>query len=242
MKTHGTKPNPAYVHHADNGLVDKLREVVFGMQDGMVSTLGAVTGVAVGSGDPFVILLAGVAIISVESISMGIGSYVSSRSQRKLMERMLAEEREEIKTFPKEEHDELIALLREDGWSEGLAREMAKEASGNRRLMLREMAYRELQISPDLLKHPVQNGIFMFVAYIVGGAIPLSAYFFLPAGTAIVVSVCITLAGLFVLGTIVSRYTKETWYKTGGHMFFFGSIALLVGYLVGALSHYATFL
>jgi VIT1/CCC1 family predicted Fe2+/Mn2+ transporter len=236
MKTHGEKPHPGYIHHQDSSIVEKIREIVFGMQDGMVSTLGAVTGVAVGSGDIFIVLLAGIAIISVESISMGIGSYTSSRSEKKLIERMLDEECEEIRNHHDYEVAELKDFFKKDGWSDEMASAMTKEASGNRNLMLREMAYRELQVSPDSLEHPAENGLFMFVAYIVGGSIPLSAYFFVPIESAIQVSVAITLLGLFALGALISKYTKEKWYKTGAHMFLFGSIALSVGYLVGVFS------
>jgi len=236
MKSHGNKPNPGYIHHQNSQIVEKIQEIVFGMQDGMVSTLGAITGIAIGSGQKFIILLAGIAIISVESVSMGIGSYTSSRSQRKLMERMLSEEREEIDTFPREEKEELITLLKNDGWSSDTAKIMAEEAGGNKALMLNEMAYRELHVSPASLEHPVENGIFMFGAYIVGGLIPLSAYFFFQTQQALYISILATLMGLFILGALISKYTKEKWFKTGGHMLLFGSIALVVGYLVGILS------
>lgn len=237
MKSHGHKLHPRYIHHKEGKFLDNIREVVFGMQDGMVSTLGAVTGIAIGSGELFVILLAGIAIIAVESISMGIGSYTSSRSEKKLIERKLDEECEEIINYPDEEKVELEGLFIEDGWSEDMAKMMSKEASKSRKLMLREMAYRELHVSPDLVETPVINGIFMFFAYIVGGIIPLSAYFFIPVTNAVVVSISITLVALFALGSIISRFTNEAWYKTGAHMFFFGGVALLVGYIVGVLSN-----
>jgi VIT1/CCC1 family predicted Fe2+/Mn2+ transporter len=236
MKSQGHKPHPDYIHHQDNGFVDKIREIVFGMQDGMVSTLGAVTGIAIGSGDKFVILLAGIAIIAVESISMGIGSYTSSRSERKLIERMLDEECEEIINHPEAEKSELTEFFIKDGWSSDMAVKMSNEASGNRKLMLREMAYRELHVSPDLLEDPAQNGIFMFGAYIVGGVIPLSAYFVASIENAMAFSITVTLLGLFLLGASISRFTKEQWYRTGAHMLIFGGIALLVGYAVGVLS------
>ena len=66
--------NPNYIHHQDNGKNEStLRELVFGMEDGMVSTLGSITGIAVTTQDPFITLLAGLVIVGVESISMGVG-------------------------------------------------------------------------------------------------------------------------------------------------------------------------
>ena len=228
MKTLGNRPNPGYIHRKNSKIVERIREVVFGMQDGMVSTLGAITGIAVGSGDKFIVLLAGVAIISVESISMGIGSYISSRSQRKLIERMIGDAMTDIDVFPNREREELLELLINDGWSETTANIMAKEAGTNKSLMLREVAYRELQVSPDSLDHPVENGFFMFGSYIIGGLIPLSAYFFLHIDMAMYLSIAMTLFGLFILGVSITKYTKEKWYNTGGHILLFGSIALFV--------------
>lgn len=228
--------NPGFIHHEHGGTVQNVREIVFGIQDGMVSTLGAITGIAIGSGQMFVVLLSGIAIIAVESISMGIGSYVSSRSEKKLVERMLDEECQEITESPKYEEEELLELFVEDGWSRETAGIMVREASGNKKLMLQEMAYRELNIAPDNVEHPARGGLFMFVAYIIGGGIPLLPYFLLPIATATSISVIITLVGLFVLGAGIGKYTKETWYKTGFHVLFFGTIALVVGYLVGVLA------
>ena len=231
--------NPDYIHHRQDNLVSGVGQIVFGLQDGMVSTLGAVTGVAIGSGEPYVILLAGVAIVSVESISMGIGAYVSSHSEKKVIERMVAEEREEIQTYPTEEHHELEEFFIRDGWPHELAQEMAHTAKEDPDLMLTEMSYRELGISSREIAHPVRNGVFMFWAYIVGGLIPLSAYFFLPITTAIGVSIGVTLVGLFLVGVGITRYTKQPWFKNGMHMFFFGGIALVVGLSVGVFMRIA---
>lgn len=235
MHHHPHKYNPAYIHHNNNSFSENIREIVFGAQDGMVSTLGAITGIAVGSQSHFAVILAGIAIISVESVSMAIGSYISTLSERRMMERILHEEREEINDYPKEEELELEELYIKDGWPEALAKEMARTAAQDEHLMLKEMAYRELNISPESMEHPLKNGVFMFFSYIVGGLIPLSSYFFLPLGVAIAVSTGVTLLGLFALGAGVSHFTKQRWFTAGARTFVFGGVALLVGYLVGVL-------
>ena len=57
-----------------------VREIVFGAEDALVSTLGAVTGVAAGAGSTFVVVLTGIVLIAVEATSMAAGSYLSTRS------------------------------------------------------------------------------------------------------------------------------------------------------------------
>jgi len=213
-----------------------LREVVFGIEDGMVSTLGALTGIAVGSGEQYTVLLAGLVVISVESISMGIGSYLSNKSQKEADERKIDEEKEEIKEFPAEERRELLKMFIRDGWPKKLAAEMSRVASKNRNLMLKDMSYRELGISKFSQASPAKKGLGMFLAYLIGGMVPLLSYFVLPIGEALEISVVITLTGLFGLGVAVSRYTKKSWFKTGMRILFLGGTAFIVGFLVGNLA------
>ena len=230
-----SKYNPDYIHHQKSAVLANISQVVFGLQDGMVSTLGAITGIAIGSNEPYIVLLAGIAIISVESVSMGVGEYISTRSEKKVKERILAEEREEIEKYPEEEHLELKRLFVRDGWPDEFAEKMVLVAKENQKLMLREMAYRELNISLRKLEHPVRNGVFMFFAYIVGGIIPLSAYFFLPISDAISISIPLTLVALFTIGAGLTVYTKQSWIKNGLHMLIFGGAALLIGLTVGVV-------
>jgi VIT1/CCC1 family predicted Fe2+/Mn2+ transporter len=226
--------NKDYIHHQKSSIITALREIVFGMEDGMVSTLGAITGIAIGSRDPQVVLLAGCVIISVESISMGIGSYLSNLSHKEVEQRKIAEEMEELKNYPEEEKEELKMIYKEDGWPEELAREMAEVAAQNPDLILKEMIKHELDI-PTEESNPGLGGMFMFGAYIIGGFVPLTAYIFLPIEKALFISTPITLLGLFALGAATTRFTKQNWLKSSLRMFVLGGIALGVGLIAGTL-------
>ena len=70
--THEKNPNFLH-HHPRSPISNALREVVFGVEDGMVSTLGALTGIAIGTQNHFAVVLSGFVIVAVESLSMGIG-------------------------------------------------------------------------------------------------------------------------------------------------------------------------
>lgn len=229
--------NPHFIHHQSSKIASTIKEVVFGMEDGMVSTLGAITGIAVGSKNHFTVVLSGLVIIAVESISMGIGSYLSSRSEEEVEERKLLEEQTEIHKFLEEEKSELYKIYLQAGWSPALAQQMVEQASQNPKLMLKEMAYHELNVIPSSsrgsFKASLRGGMYMFLFYVLGGLIPLIAYFFLPVATAIKTSVVITLLGLFTLGVGTTKYTKRSWLKSGLHMLALGSVALAVGYFVG---------
>lgn len=227
--------NPQYLHHKNPGIASTMRELVFGMEDGMVSTFGSVTGIALATQDPYVTILAGGVIVGVESISMAVGSYISSKSKQSIDERMLEEEKEELERYPKEEEQELEMMYRRDGWSKTLSTMMAEEASKNKKLFLHEMALRELRVFPDSEagENPLRNGVVMGGAYVFGGIIPLLGYFIFPVQTAVWWSVGITLFALFLLGVGVSKVAKRPWLRTAGELVVLASIAGAVGFVIG---------
>lgn len=202
----------------------------------MVSTLGAITGIAAGTASSKIVLLSGLVIIAVESISMGIGSYLSNKSVIDLSKRKLYEEKLEIEHFPKTEKKELLNIYLNNGWPLKTAKLMVAEASRNKKLMLQEMAYRELSLPPKIEDNSLMGGLFMFTFYIIGGAIPLLAYVFLSIPQAIYFSVVTTLFSLFILGVFSTRFTKLTWWKAGLQMFALASIAAAVGFIVGKIA------
>lgn len=225
--------NPEFIHHTSNPFAHYIRDIVFGIEDGIVSTLGALTGIAVGSREQSIVLLAGFVIIAVESISMGIGSYLSRRSEEDVKERKLNEEQSEIERYPTEECEELLTLYCRDGWPKSIAQKMTETAAADPKLMLKEMALRELRILPSHGSHSINGGLAMFVSYIVGGLIPLAAYLALPIANAIPLSIVISLIGLFCLGAVTTHFTKQSSLASGLRMLAIGGIALIVGVTVG---------
>lgn len=228
--------NPAYIHHQKPGIAATLREVVFGMEDGMVSTMGAITGIAVGSGSHSFVVLSGFVILAVESISMGVGSYLSNRSEYETEKRMLSEEKDEIQKYLSHETKEMEEFFVRDGWPKTLAKEMAGESAKNPKLMLTEMAYRELRVFPHHKDVSVKNGIFMWGSYILGGTIPLLPYLlFSSVEKAFVPSLLITFAALFTLGAYTTKFSHRLWWKAGLEMLVLAGLAAIVGYAVGRL-------
>ncbi len=220
-------------HHQESRILNKLREIVFGMEDGMVSTLGAITGIAVGSGSHYTVILSGCVIIAVESISMGIGSYVSNKSESDVQSRKLKEEKDEINDFPHEEKEELKNIYVKDGWPSEFAGEMAEVASKNQDLLLHEMAHHELGIIPGKQVSNISKGVAMFFSYVIGGLIPLLPYFIFNLKTALPISICATLIGLFSLGAGTTRFSKRVWWRAGAEFLLLASIATVVGYFIG---------
>ena len=227
-----------FIHNNEPGISQRIREVVFGVEDGIVSTVGALTGIAIAINDQSIVIISGLVIIAVESISMGVGSYLSGKSVKETEERKAHEEKLEIKHSIGEEKEELIGMFRRDGWPDNLSKEMAEVASKDKNLMFKEMSYRELYLSPEKNKNHLSEGLTMFSSYIVGGSISLLAYFLFSIPQAIILSIVFALLGLFLLGVVASRFTKLKWWKIGTRMALLGSLSVLVGYIIGQLANY----
>lgn len=229
------KTNKDYPHHQRSPMTDVFKEIFFGIEDGMVSTLGSITGIAIGSNNHATVILAGVVIVSVESISMGIGSYLSNHSQEEVEKREKEEEKEGLEKFPKEEKEELYQMYLDTGWSEDLAKQMSEEASKNKKLILKEMITHELKIPDGQKSISIKGGFFMFFAYILGGLIPLFSYLILPLKNAIPLSIIVTLFGLLTLGMVTAKFTKQPLIKSSLKVLFIGGTALGAGLIAGIL-------
>lgn len=236
------------LHHETNtsstGLFQKMfhsmREVVFGLEDGIVSTLGAITGIAAGTNNAFFVILSGLVIISVEALSMSAGTFLSSKSEREMQKRMLAEEMHEIETEPEKEREELVHFYTSRGFTTEETAMIVARVTSDKNLWLEEMAYRELGIIPnDAHETPAIDSLFMGVSYIVGGSIPLISYFFFSVGTAIYTSIGFSLVGLFILGYTKGKIVHTNRIKSGIEMMFVSLSAAGIGYVVGQLvSHF----
>lgn len=213
----------------------KIRDAVFGTQDGLVSTLGALTGIAAGTGSQSIVVLAGFVIVAVESLSMAAGSYLSSKAQRQYLERLLEEEWRLIQTKPEEEHAELLAMYRERGFSDEEIQIIARRLFADKRWLLEDMAHKELGISPARLEEPFSNAVVMGVAYVIGGSVPVLPYLVLPVSSGLPISIAMTMLGLFALGGLKGRLVNQRWWMSGLEMLGVAGLASAVGFAIGSL-------
>ena len=223
-------------HHGIGGGVRmRLRDAVFGTQDGLISTLGALTGIAAGTQSGEAVVVAGFVIIVVESLSMAAGSYLSSKSQREYLERLLREEEEEIARDPEGERQEIVEMYRLRGYADEEIAIIARRLMSDPKLLLEDMAHKELGISPSTLEEPLGNALVMGTAYVAGGLVPVLPYLTLPMATAMPVSIIGTLLALFLFGGLKGRLVKQSWWRSGLEMVGVAGVAALAGFFIGRL-------
>jgi VIT1/CCC1 family predicted Fe2+/Mn2+ transporter len=95
-----------------------VREVVFGTHDGLITTIGFLSGVNAANAGLHVIVISGLAEAFARTPSMGFGAYLSTKSERGFYQREIARERLEIETAPEKERDEMRQIYRSKGFSE----------------------------------------------------------------------------------------------------------------------------
>ena len=222
-------------HHGLGGTHVRLRDAVFGIQDGLISTMGALTGIAAGTHSAEAVVIAGFVIVVVESLSMAAGSYLSSKSQREYLERILREEEDEIKNDPEKERQEIWEMYRARGFAEEEIAIIARRLMSNPQLLLEDMAHKELGICPSAMEEPLGNAIVMGIAYVIGGFIPVLPYLLLPIEIGMPVSIAGTLLALFAFGGLKGRIVKQTWWRSGLEMLLIAGVAALVGFVIGQL-------
>src|SRR5215218_2775463 len=185
-------PRPRHARIGGNA----LRAAVLGANDGLVSNLSLVMGVAGVGLDSRVILITGLAGLLAGACSMAMGEWVSVQSSRELYQRELAVERAEIARFPEEEHRELVEIYEARGLSSSVAEQMAAHVMADAERALEVMAREELGIDPDELGGSAWTAAMSsFALFVAGAVIPVVWFAFFPTGTAVPLSLAASAVG-----------------------------------------------
>ena len=212
-----------------------LRAGIFGVNDGLVSNLSLIMGVAGGGVDPQVIVLAGVAGLLAGAFSMGAGEYVSMRAQREVFERLIHLEAHELATDPEGELQELTQIYTERGIPLDAAKKVATAVHQDPELALDVHAREELGLDPAELGSPWRAATSSFVTFALGAFVPLLPFLF---GGGIVTkwtAVGISMAALFAVGAAMSAITRRAWGWSGLRMVLIGGAAAAVTFGIGTL-------
>ena len=227
------------VHLADErrkaSLLGEIREAVFGAQDGLVSTLAVVSTVAGASSERHVVLIAGIASGLAGIFSMAAGEYIGAKSQREIFEAQIVDEREEVHERPGEAQAEIAYMFEEDGLPRDAAVHLASIMAEHPEVMLKTMVEKELGLVVEPEEgSPMQGALVMGAAFGLGAIVPILPHLFLSGDTAVVVSMILTMAVLFAIGVVKSRWTHRTWLASGSRSWL-GAIAGIAGYFFGII-------
>jgi predicted membrane protein (TIGR00267 family) len=210
-----------------------VREVVFGLEDSFVSTLGTISGVAVGSADVKVVILSGLVLVTVEAVSMAAGSYLSSQAATELYEERIKQDGARVLSERVSDEESLKDLFDRKGFKKEEIQIALEAISRERKLWLTEVKRSEYKMSPGTSESPVMAGVVMGVCYVFGGVLVLSPYFFFSIGIALALSVIITFISLFILGFWKAKIAGVKPFRSGIEMVTVSLGAALLGIIIG---------
>jgi vacuolar iron transporter family protein len=212
-----------------------IRAAIFGMNDGIVSNLSLVLGVAGAGVGARGLLLTGIAGLLAGASSMAVGEYTSVASQRDLMKRQIDLERREIAEAPEEETAELALILEQKGLPAEQATRAAAEIMKNPEHGLDTLVREELGLDPNDLGAPALAAVSSFIMFAIGAMVPLAPFFFAAGTPAVVASAACAMLVLAVVGSFIGVLSGTGAWRSGGRMVLLAAAAAAVTFGLGRL-------
>jgi VIT1/CCC1 family predicted Fe2+/Mn2+ transporter len=213
-----------------------LRAAVLGANDGLVSNLSLVMGIAGAAASDATIMLTGIAGLLAGAISMALGEWLSVQSSTELNLNQIALETDELENSPDEERKELALLYQAKGMDVQTSEELAAKAFENKESAIGALIVEELGLNQEELSGSAwEAAIASFVLFAFGAIIPVFPYFFLEGRSAMMLSIGAAIVGLFGIGASITLFTGKSVFFSGMRQVLFGLAAAAVTYGIGAL-------
>jgi VIT1/CCC1 family predicted Fe2+/Mn2+ transporter len=221
-------------HGAGGG--NALRAAILGANDGLVSNLSLVMGVAGAAFSGPTVLVTGLAGLLAGSFSMAMGEWLSVQNARELYRKQIATEADELAEVPDEEKEELALIYQAKGLSPKDAQAMAERLIQNKASALDTLVREELGINPeDLGGSAWVAAASSFFVFMIGAVVPVIPFIFLHGGVAVVASLASSTVALFLIGAVTSLFTARGILFSGFRQLVIGLAAAAVTYSAGHL-------
>lgn len=228
------------LEHKRTPISEYLREIVYGGNDGIVTTFAVVAGFAGAQKDPLTsavpvvsVLLFGLANLFADAFSMSLGSFLSLRADQDMYKGEKAKEQHEILHEPESEFQETIEILRRKQFSEKDATTLAVIYRSNPRYWTEFMMKDELEMTDPENENPVYVALFTFVSFIIFGGIPLVPFIAYPGNNNFSASIAFTALALLLLGLLRAFISKQKPLRGVMETLLVGGLSASVAYFVG---------
>ncbi|GGB33034.1 VIT1/CCC1 transporter family protein [Gordonia jinhuaensis] len=199
--------------------------------DGVVTVAGVTEGIATAGGGRMVILAAALSALVTGVITIVSGEYTEITSERDLNAAQLARERRQILDDPEGELDELTQIYQSKGLTPDVARVVAEQLTARDALA----AHAEAELDIDELPATLHFVASAAVAFMLGGALPLTGMMLTSASTRSDVNIVITLTALAVIAAVGARLTGYDVRRGVVRAVLIGGVTMGLTYLLGSL-------
>jgi VIT1/CCC1 family predicted Fe2+/Mn2+ transporter len=216
---------------------NSLRAAVLGANDGLVSNLSLVMGVAGAAAAAHTVLLTGIAGLVAGSCSMAMGEWLSVSSSRELYAKQIATEGEELEQSPEEEKEELVLIYQAKGLPEAQAKALAERLLSDKSTALDTLAREELGIDPgELGGSPWGAATASFFLFAFGAIFPVAPFAFLSGWSAVGTSLALSGVVLAGIGIGTSLFTGRSALFSATRQVLIGYAAAIVTFLAGRIA------
>lgn len=210
-----------------------VRDFVFGFGDGINTSLGIAAGVGGADVSSNIIILAALVGMFTGAKAMAVQNYLAVKAQRDLLNSEIAREEWEIENKPNVERQEIEDIYKAKGF-EGKDLEMiVNKITSNKKVWLDTMLTEELKLNVDVVGNPLKSALRMFVAFLIGGILPIFPFFFGHGYVPIIIAIGISLSTSFIVGAMKSRLARTSIIKGGLEMAGLGTGIALIGFGIG---------
>ncbi|MFW9942320.1 MAG: VIT1/CCC1 transporter family protein [Candidatus Thorarchaeota archaeon] len=215
----------------------KVRSIILGLNDGLISTFTLLVGVAAATltstGNNAIVLLTGFAAMVSGAISMGLGEYISSKSEYNYIKNELKKEKAEIELFPDEEKEEVREIFEKMGINEQTLEACVDSITSNKQVWIDFLTKSELGLEEP--ENPIFGAILTFLSFILGSFLTLCAYIFDLGLFSLVLSSIISFSMLFIVGALKTKITGENKIRSGVEMILIGIVAFIASFSIGTV-------
>jgi VIT1/CCC1 family predicted Fe2+/Mn2+ transporter len=189
-----------------------VRDTVIGMSDGLTVPFALAAGLSgglEGAVNPnAIIVTAGLAEIAAGAIAMGLGGYLAAKSDAEHYAKEREREKREVAEIPHEEMREVAEVFLEYGLTQEETWPIVEALRKQPKKWIDFMMRFELGLEKPDPKRALTSAVTIGGAYAAGGFVPLAPYMFTHnTSNALLVSIALTLAALFIFGFIKGRFT-----------------------------------
>jgi VIT1/CCC1 family predicted Fe2+/Mn2+ transporter len=216
----------------------RIREFVFGIQDGLISTVGLLAGVQGATESNIVVIITGLTAMFSGAISMAAGSYLSSGAQKEIFDKELRDAEAMAEREPYMAAEGLLKALAEEGLSREHSYRMVKVLSQQQNVFLRTFQEKVFGLGSAEINRPLQAALIMGVSFMFGAVIPIVPYTVLRGVSALYGSALLGGLTLFGVGAFKGYLAGKSLLLSGAEFFIVAVSAAGLGYVIGLVVQY----
>jgi vacuolar iron transporter family protein len=213
----------------------RVREFVFGIQDGLMTTVGLLAGIQGATENNLVVIITGLTSIFAGAVSMATGSYLSSTAEKEIFDKEIKDAAELAEAEPYVAAEGLLNALNQEGMTKEQSYRIVKLLGQQHGVFLRTFQEKVFGLGTAEINRPIRAGLVMGLSFILGGAIPLMPYILFSGVTALYISIGLAGITLFAVGVFTGYLAARPLFASGAQFFVIAVAASLFGYAIGLL-------